>query len=76
MPVVIAPTQFVHQFPQPGRQLGFGAEAPLQPFADRIADRPAGPTINLFDIVVGLGVHGNSLRSFARRVPHRNPRWV
>jgi hypothetical protein len=53
--------QFVHQLPQPGRQFGFGTEATLQPFTNRIADGLAGPVIDLFEIAVDLGVHGNSL---------------
>ena len=62
--VVIALAQFIHELSQPGRQLGFGAEALLQSFADRIADGPAGPVIDLFEIAVDLGIHDDSLDEF------------
>ena len=59
MQVVVAPAQFIHQLSQPGRQLGFGADALLQPFADRIADGLAGPVIEL-----DSGIHDNFLDEF------------
>jgi len=64
MQVVVAPAQFIHQLSQPGRQLGFGADALLQPFADRIADGLAGPVIELFEIAIESGIHDNSLDEF------------
>jgi hypothetical protein len=40
--VVVAPAQFIHQPRQVGRQLQLArAQILLQPFADRVADRPA-----------------------------------
>jgi hypothetical protein len=63
MQVAVAPSQFIHQLSQPGRQFGFGADALLQPFADGVADGPAGPVIELLVIAVDLGIHDNSLTS-------------
>jgi hypothetical protein len=62
--VVVAPAKFIHQLSQPGRQLGFGANALLQPFADRIADGLAGSVIEWFDIAVDPGIHDNFLDEF------------
>ena len=53
MKIAVAAAQFVDQFAQAWREVGFGAEVLLQPFADGVADRHAGLVIDLFDMVAG-----------------------
>jgi hypothetical protein len=54
----VAPAQFVHQVLEIGRQArGLRAKALLQPFADSVADRAAGVTVDRFAIVGDSAVH-------------------
>jgi hypothetical protein len=72
MQLMVSRDQLSHQFSQPGWQFGLGAHALLQSFADRIADGPAGPVIDLLEIAVNCWIHDNSLGEF----PHSSSRKV
>jgi hypothetical protein len=61
IPVIFAipSAHFVGQMLKVGRRTqGSGGLALLQPFADGIADRSAGPAIDLFAVVRDSAVHG------------------
>jgi hypothetical protein len=56
--LAVPPAQFVHQVPEArGQARIFGTQVLLQPFAYRVADRPAGLVINRFAAVVDSAVH-------------------
>jgi hypothetical protein len=56
--LVVSLAQFIHQVLQMRRERrSFRAKALLQPFADGIADRSAGLTINLFRLVGDSAIH-------------------
>src|SRR5258705_362481 len=64
MHLAVAPSQLVDQLPQRLRQLGFRAQALLQPVADGIADRAGCLVIDWFVIAAILSIHGWSLGAF------------
>jgi hypothetical protein len=71
MQLVVAATQFIDKLAQTRRQVGIGAQALLQPFADGVADRHACLVIDLFEIIVDSCIHSGlyefHLAALARR---------
>jgi hypothetical protein len=56
--LAVAPAQFIHQMLQVGRKARrLRTQILLQSFAHGIADRSAGPVINLFAVVGDSAVH-------------------
>jgi hypothetical protein len=56
--LLVLPSQFIHQMFKTGRRMhGFGAEIPLQPFANGIADRSGGPPVDRLDGFGGSAAH-------------------
>ncbi|WP_210161480.1 hypothetical protein, partial [Bradyrhizobium genomosp. III] len=51
MRVAVALPQLFHELLEMGRELGFGTQALLEPFAHRIANRTAGPPVDLLTVI-------------------------
>ena len=66
MQLAVAPAELFHELPHFPRQLGFRAQALLQPFADRVADRARCLVIDLVEIadVLCSLLHVDSLDGF------------
>ncbi|MCA6107370.1 hypothetical protein J6497_08875 [Bradyrhizobium sp. CNPSo 4026] len=62
--VLLAPAHLVQQLLQLRGQRCFRAQALLQPFADRVANRPAGLVIEQLKISVASAIHDQSLGEF------------
>lgn len=51
MLVAVALSQLVHELFEMGRELGFGTQALLEPFAHGIANRATGAAVDLFAVI-------------------------